>query len=153
MTTAIQAAHWKRTLLFPVAAIGVLLLSACGADDDQGEDSPGASGVETEEAQTEDADTGTGDAATQETAPEGAGAAEAFTMDQVEENDSAESCWAVMSGTVYDLSDWIEDHPGGPERIEGLCGTDASAAFEGQHGGQAGPEDQLAEFEIGTLED
>ncbi|MGJ9407473.1 cytochrome b5 domain-containing protein, partial [Nesterenkonia aurantiaca] len=49
---------------------------------------------------------------------------EALTMDQVEENDSPESCWAVMDGTVYDLTDWIEDHPGGADRIEGLCGTD-----------------------------
>ncbi|MBO0596306.1 cytochrome b5 domain-containing protein [Nesterenkonia sp. E16_7] len=74
-------------------------------------------------------------------------------MEEVEQNDSPDSCWAVMSGTVYDLTDWIDQHPGGADRIEGLCGTDAAAAFEGQHGDQDGPEGQLAEFEIGTLAD
>jgi len=54
---------------------------------------------------------------------------------------------------VYDLTDWIEAHSGGAEHVEGLCGTDAAAAFESQRDGQEVPEDQLAEFEIGSLED
>ena len=39
------------------------------------------------------------------------------------------------------------------DSIEALCGTDATEDFEGQHGGEERPEEQLAEFEIGELED
>jgi cytochrome b involved in lipid metabolism len=76
-----------------------------------------------------------------------------FTMAEVEDNDSTDSCWAVMDGVVYDLTAWIDEHPGGGARIEQLCGTDASAAFDAQHGGQENPEEQLSEFEIGVLSD
>jgi hypothetical protein len=32
-----------------------------------------------------------------------------------------------------------------------MCGIDASAQFNDQHGGQGGPEKVLASFKIGTL--
>lgn len=76
-----------------------------------------------------------------------------FTMAEVEDNDSSDSCWAVTDGAVYDLTAWIDEHPGGGARIEQLCGTDASEAFDAQHGGQENPEEQLSEFEIGVLSD
>ncbi|TLP98125.1 cytochrome b5 domain-containing protein [Nesterenkonia salmonea] len=74
-------------------------------------------------------------------------------MAEVEDNDAPDSCWAVMDGAVYDLTAWIDEHPGGGARIEQLCGTDASEAFDAQHGGQENPEEQLSEFEIGVLSD
>lgn len=75
-----------------------------------------------------------------------------YSMAEVAEHNSASSCWAVVNGTVYDLTDWIGQHPGGEEVIRRLCGTDASAAFEAQHGGQSRPETELARFRIGTLQ-
>lgn len=63
----------------------------------------------------------------------------------------ANSCWSAVNGKVYDLTKWINQHPGGPRRILAMCGKDASDAFNGQHGGQARPEKELAGFEIGTL--
>ncbi|MGJ9425956.1 cytochrome b5 domain-containing protein [Nesterenkonia halotolerans] len=155
MNTLAQKTHWKRPLLAPIAAGSILLLSACGpgADQDEAPETETAEDIEstqeTDAAQSED---GNSDAEESETGEEPEPSGEVLTMDQVEENDSPDSCWAVMDGTVYDLTDWIEDHPGGAERIEGLCGTDAAEAFEAQHGGDERPEGQLAEFEIGTLE-
>ncbi|WP_368859721.1 cytochrome b5 domain-containing protein [Enterococcus faecalis] len=49
------------------------------------------------------------------------------------------------------MTNWIYKHPGGPGKILGLCGKDGTSAFEGQHGGQARPEAELASFKIGTL--
>lgn len=74
-------------------------------------------------------------------------------LSEVQENDSPESCWAAIEDTVYDLTDWIDEHPGGSGRIEQLCGTDATAQFTQQHGGEEHPESHLAEFEIGILAD
>lgn len=61
------------------------------------------------------------------------------------------SCWVAIEGKVYDLTTWISRHPGGPEVIRGICGTDASSAFANQHGGQRDPARELATFAIGPL--
>lgn len=76
-----------------------------------------------------------------------------IALSEVEQNASAESCWVAIEGDVYDLTEWIPQHPGGADRIEALCGTDGTAQFEGQHGGQGGPESQLEEYRIGELAD
>ncbi len=75
----------------------------------------------------------------------------AFTLDQVKTHASTSSCWAAISGKVYDLTAWISAHPGGQDKIIPLCGTDATAAFTAQHSGDAQPAERLATFQIGTL--
>lgn len=74
-----------------------------------------------------------------------------YTLADVAKHADANSCWSAVNGKVYDLTKWINQHPGGPKRILAMCGKDASDAFNGQHGGQARPEKELAGFEIGTL--
>lgn len=74
-----------------------------------------------------------------------------YTLAEVAQHASPDSCWAAVDGKVYDLTDWIDQHPGGPQRIEQLCGTDASQAFRNQHGGNPEANAELASFEIGTL--
>ena len=74
-----------------------------------------------------------------------------YTMAQVAENDSASSCWSAINGTVYDLTNWISQHPGGSSRILGLCGKDGSSSFNAMHGGQSNPESRLAGFALGPL--
>lgn len=76
---------------------------------------------------------------------------EDYTLAQVEEHASAESCWAVVDGGVYDLTDWIAEHPGGPDRIEALCGTDATERFTGQHGDNQAAQQVLSEHRIGQI--
>ncbi len=77
--------------------------------------------------------------------------AKTYTMAKVAQHNSAASCWAAINGNVYDLTDWINQHPGGPQRILNLCGTDATAAFNAQHGGQARPAQELAQFLLAPL--
>lgn len=77
--------------------------------------------------------------------------AKTFTMVEVQQHASASSCWTAIDGKVYDVTNWINQHPGGPQRIISLCGTDGTAAFHGQHGSQTQPNKKLAGFEIGTL--
>lgn len=74
-----------------------------------------------------------------------------LTMAAVREHATASSCWAVVDGNVYDLTSWIARHPGGPQRILNLCGTDATAQFTGQHGTSARPNETLAGFKLGPL--
>jgi predicted heme/steroid binding protein len=74
-----------------------------------------------------------------------------YTLLEVAQHNSAASCYSVVSGTVYDLTPWIPQHPGGSGYILGMCGIDATDAFTGKHGGQARPATELAGFKIGTL--
>ena len=57
-----------------------------------------------------------------------------------------------MNGGVYDVTTYIDRHPGGPEKVLAQCGKDGSSAFMGQHGGDSKPENQLAKAKIGNLE-
>lgn len=80
-----------------------------------------------------------------------ASASATYTMAEVATHNSASSCWSAINGSVYDLTTWINQHPGGSEHILPLCGTDGSSAFNAQHTGDVQATGQLAEFKIGTL--
>lgn len=75
----------------------------------------------------------------------------AYSATEVASHDSRSSCWTIVNGNVYDLTSWISKHPGGSGAILGMCGSDASDAFNEQHGGQGGPERVLASYKIGIL--
>ncbi|MFT3970014.1 MAG: cytochrome b5-like heme/steroid binding domain-containing protein [Micropruina sp.] len=74
-----------------------------------------------------------------------------YTMADVATHHTKDDCWAAIDGGVYDLTSWISRHPGGPDKIIPLCGTDATSAFHNQHDSQAKPNQQLAEFKVGEL--
>ncbi len=77
---------------------------------------------------------------------------EAFTMDEIAKHNSEESCWTIIRGEVYDLTDWISQHPGGPDKILSICGKDGTEAFIQKHGGKEKPEETLKKFKIGIFE-
>jgi len=78
-------------------------------------------------------------------------AAASYTMEKVKANAGATSCWTVIKGNVYDLTAWINQHPGGSSSIKSLCGVDGSSAFAAQHQGQSKPESRLAGYLLGPL--
>ena len=73
------------------------------------------------------------------------------TMERVKANNTALSCWTVISGNVYDLTKWIGSHPGGSGAIRSLCGTDGTAEFNSQHRGAGTPQARLAGYLLGPL--
>lgn len=74
----------------------------------------------------------------------------AFTLQEVATHKDATSCWTIIRDGVYDLTSWIEQHPGGAENILKICGKDGTLAFEGQHGGREKQESKLETFLIGN---
>jgi cytochrome b involved in lipid metabolism len=74
-----------------------------------------------------------------------------YTMEEVAKHNSKESCWTVIRGDVYDLTNWIDKHPGGADKILKICGKDGTDLFIKQHGGKEKPEKILEDFEIGVL--
>jgi cytochrome b involved in lipid metabolism len=75
----------------------------------------------------------------------------ALTMDQVKKNNTASSCWSVINGSVYNLTNWISSHPGGSGAITRLCGTDGTKVFSNQHRGDTQAESRLSGFLLGKL--
>lgn len=74
-----------------------------------------------------------------------------YTMEQVKANNTASKCWTVIDSKVYDLTNWINSHPGGAGAIISLCGTDGTSAFTSQHGSQGQPKSRLAAYLLGPL--
>ena len=73
-----------------------------------------------------------------------------YTLAQVSAHARASDCWSIVQNGVYNLTSWINQHPGGSGAILQMCGRDATDAFLGQHGGQRRPESELQGFLIGT---
>lgn len=78
-------------------------------------------------------------------------AAAAITAADVAKHNTPDDCWTSINGTVYNVTAWIDQHPGGAQRIINLCGIDGSSQFDGEHSGEPKPEKILAGFEVGTL--
>jgi cytochrome b involved in lipid metabolism len=74
-----------------------------------------------------------------------------YSLAQVKTHNTEADCWAVIDGTVYDVSGYATKHPGGPSHIDKMCGTDATDYFRGQHGSQGRPNSILKSLAIGTL--
>jgi cytochrome b involved in lipid metabolism len=74
------------------------------------------------------------------------------TKAEVAKNNSRSSCWVIIDGSVYDLTKWIAQHPGGSSAILNLCGGDGTDAFSGMHGGEARPSSTLQGYFFAELE-
>ncbi|KAI9916346.1 hypothetical protein PsorP6_018143 [Peronosclerospora sorghi] len=57
-----------------------------------------------------------------------------FTLDDVKPHNTAEDCWMVIREggirKVYDVTAFLDDHPGGPEIMVDVAGQDATDEFE-----------------------
>jgi uncharacterized membrane protein len=74
-----------------------------------------------------------------------------YSLSDVAKHASSSSCWSAIDGNVYDLTNWINRHPGGAEVIKAICGKDGSASFNGQHSGERRPAMDLSRYKLGQL--
>jgi cytochrome b involved in lipid metabolism len=77
-------------------------------------------------------------------------AVEGITLTEVASHASRTDCWTAIDQTVYDLTGYMQQHPGGAGALSRLCGTDGTAAFKSQHGSQQRPVSELASLAIGA---
>lgn len=56
-----------------------------------------------------------------------------FTLEEVAKHNKKEDLWVVVKGVVMDLTNWLEEHPGGPQAIMNFMGRDATEEFEMLH--------------------
>ena len=76
-----------------------------------------------------------------------------FTLADVAEHASAESCYMAVYGNVYDVTPYVSDssHPGGQGSLISGCGKEMTATFDRIH--SSGAKADLEEFKIGVLAD
>ena len=59
--------------------------------------------------------------------------AKLVSMDEVSKHNTKEDCWLVFHNKVYNLSNWLSQHPGGIDIIAEHAGKDATLIFETIH--------------------
>lgn len=83
--------------------------------------------------------------------PQAGASARAYTKADVAAHATAEDCWTIIDGGVYDLTAWVKEHPGGEKAIRATCGKDATTMFTSIHGGKEKIAKKLHTFAVGTL--
>jgi len=56
-----------------------------------------------------------------------------YTMAQVQQHTAANDCWVVVDNKVYDVSEFLDEHPGGKKVITNNAGKDATVQFHMMH--------------------
>jgi len=74
-----------------------------------------------------------------------------LTSSEIKKHNSRDDCWSIVNGKVYNLTSFVQQHPGGIELISSICGIDGTAAFSSQHGSSAKPNNALAGLLLGSL--
>ena len=56
-----------------------------------------------------------------------------ISRETVQQHCSAESCWVIIHDKVYDVTTFLDKHPGGRRVLLTAAGTDATKAFDSFH--------------------
>lgn len=73
-----------------------------------------------------------------------------YTLEEVQKHNKADDVWIVLHNKVYDISKYLEDHPGGSAILIEVAGTDATEAFE-ETGHSDEAREELEKYHIGEL--
>lgn len=71
-----------------------------------------------------------------------------ITMEEVEKHNEVNDCWVACNGLVYDVTSYINRHPGGKYVIKSKAGKEVTKFFE-MHSKKA--KEKWKNFIIGTL--
>jgi len=73
-----------------------------------------------------------------------------IALKEVEKHTDKGSCWIVIHDKVYDVTKFLEEHPGGEEVLLEQAGKDATEHFE-DVGHSTDARTMMKEYEIGEL--
>ncbi|EEF50728.1 cytochrome B5 isoform 1, putative [Ricinus communis] len=72
-------------------------------------------------------------------------------MSEVAQHNTKEDCWIVIDGKVYDVSSYLDEHPGGDDVVIAATAKDATDDFE-DAGHSEDARELLNSFCIGELD-
>nr|CCM35880.1 cytochrome b-domain protein, putative [Leishmania guyanensis] len=73
-----------------------------------------------------------------------------YTKDEVAAHNVKENGWLIINNSVYDVSKFYDDHPGGRDPLLAHIGTNATEAFEAVNHSR-GAKYKLEELKVGEL--
>ncbi|KAI9566623.1 hypothetical protein HD554DRAFT_2220985 [Boletus coccyginus] len=75
-----------------------------------------------------------------------------YNLAQIAQHNTTASCWVIIRNKVYDVTDFLSDHPGGPSIILEFGGQDATAAYVPIHSSDALDKSIAPEKHLGDLD-
>jgi len=72
----------------------------------------------------------TGPTSSTTTATSSSGVNQALTAPSVAKHNNSADCYLIISGKVYDVTSYLNQHPAGAEIIIPYCGADATSAYQ-----------------------
>lgn len=73
-----------------------------------------------------------------------------YRLEEVAKRNSSKEIWLVIHGRVYDVTRFLNEHPGGEEVLLEQAGTDASESFE-DVGHSSDAREMLKQYYIGDV--
>jgi cytochrome b involved in lipid metabolism len=74
-----------------------------------------------------------------------------LTATEIKKHTTAKDCWSIVNGKVYNLTSYVQKHPGGASVISNICGKDGTNSFSIEHGSSSKPNNVLSSFLLGNL--
>ena len=89
--------------------------------------------------------------------PNKAPKSERWSGEQISQHNSKEDCWVIIHGRAYDVTEFMPEHPGGPNIILKFAGRDATETYEPIHPPDTldkylAKEKHLGEVDMSTVE-
>ncbi|KAK8254842.1 FAD binding domain-containing protein [Phyllosticta capitalensis] len=56
-----------------------------------------------------------------------------FSIEEIAKHNTKEDLWIAVKGIVLNVTNWVDQHPGGPQALYNFMGRDASEEFEMLH--------------------
>ncbi|KAF3322445.1 cytochrome b5 isoform A-like protein [Carex littledalei] len=73
-------------------------------------------------------------------------------FDEVAKHNVAKDCWLIISNKVYDLTPFMDEHPGGDEVLLAATGKDATNDFE-DVGHSNSAREMMAQYYVGDIDE
>ena len=74
-----------------------------------------------------------------------------YSWEQIAQHSSVESCWVYSHGSVYDITEWLDRHPGGRDVLLLVAGKDVTDLLPSYHPFSERPQQLLAKYRIGDV--
>nr|ACG49215.1 cytochrome b5 [Zea mays] len=74
-----------------------------------------------------------------------------YSMEEAALHNTPDDCWVVVDGKIYDVTKYLEDHPGGADVLLEATGKDATEEFD-DAGHSKSAKELMQDYFIGELD-